>query len=337
MVPDPARFQWLSPLVSFGTALAGSWWLLHSRISRLALDHPNRRSLHAAPVPRIGGLAILAGTLAGVAVASPSWPVGLWVGIGMLLAVGALDDLQGVPVPWRLLAHFVAAGAAAMPLLLDEYGLAVTALVVLATVWMTNAYNFMDGSDGLAGGMTVAGFGFYGVAWWLGGSQSLALASFCVAAAAAAFLLFNFHPARIFMGDAGSVPLGFLAAALGIIGWQRGDWPLWFPALVFSPFVVDATVTLLRRLARGEKAWLAHREHYYQRLVRMGFGHRNTALAEYAVMVAAGAAATWSIGQGPVLQLWVGAAWVVLYGVLMALVDRNWSRHQAIERDSGLP
>jgi UDP-N-acetylmuramyl pentapeptide phosphotransferase/UDP-N-acetylglucosamine-1-phosphate transferase len=94
--------------------------------------------------------------------------------------------------------------------------------------------------------------------------------------AAAVFLKANFHPARIFLGDVGSVPLGFLAGALGALGVYRDLVPVWFPFVVFAPFFVDATVTLLRRMLRGERFWQAHREHYYQRLVQMGWGHRRT-------------------------------------------------------------
>jgi hypothetical protein len=97
------------------------------------------------------------------------------------------------------------------------------------------------------------------------------------------FLLLNFSPARVFMGDAGSVPLGFLAGGIGIAGWRTVSWPAWFPLLVFSPFVVDASVTLARRMfMRRERFWHPHREHYYQRLVRMGWSHRRLALTEYA-------------------------------------------------------
>ncbi len=94
----------------------------------------------------------------------------------------------------------------------------------------------------------------------MGGNAPYALASICVAAAGAAFLLFNFPPARIFMGDAGSIPLGFLAAAVGALGWHDGLWPLWFPVVVFAPFVVDASVTLVRRAVRGERVDLVQRE-----------------------------------------------------------------------------
>lgn len=125
------------------------------------------------------------------------------------------------------------------------------------------------------------------------------------------------------MGDSGSIPLGFLAAAFGMQGWKNGLWPAWFPLLVFSPFVVDATVTLLKRLSRGEKIWQAHREHYYQRLIRMGFGHRNTALAEYALMIAAGTTGLVFLSSASWLPV---MAWIILYLALMVFIDRRWAR-----------
>ena len=120
------------------------------------------------------------------------------------------------------------------------------------------------------------------------------------------------------MGDAGSIPLGFLSAALGILGWRAGHWPLWFPLLVFSPFVVDASLTLARRVLRGERFWQAHRSHYYQRLVQLGWGHRNTALAEYALMAACGGLALWALGQTPAAQWMAVGTAVVAYLVLAA-------------------
>jgi len=129
------------------------------------------------------------------------------------------------------------------------------------------------------------------------------------------------------MGDAGSIPLGFLAAALGLVGWHADHWPLWFPVLVFSPFAVDASITLARRLLRGEAFWRAHRSHYYQRLVQLGWGHRNTALAEYALMAGCGATALWALGQPPTVQ-WAALATIALaYVALAAAVDVAWRRH----------
>jgi UDP-N-acetylmuramyl pentapeptide phosphotransferase/UDP-N-acetylglucosamine-1-phosphate transferase len=207
-----------------------------------------------------------------------------------------------------------------------QQGFAVALALVLLTVWMTNLYNFMDGSDGLAGGMALIGFSFYGAAAWFAGSTEFALVNFSIAAAAAAFLVFNFHPARIFLGDAGSVPLGFLAAALGLIGWLQHDWTWWFPILVFSPFVVDASVTLARRLLQREKVWQAHRDHYYQRLVQLGWGHRKTALAEYALMLACGVLALAALAAPAAMQAGLLAAAAAVYLALLTAIERAWHR-----------
>jgi UDP-N-acetylmuramyl pentapeptide phosphotransferase/UDP-N-acetylglucosamine-1-phosphate transferase len=112
-------------------------------------------------------------------------------------------------------------------------------------------------------------------------------------------------------------------------GWQQDYWSLWFPILVFSPFVADATITLLKRARRGEKLSQAHRNHYYQRLVQMGYGHRNTALAEYALMLLVGASALWGIGLGIYSQIYLLAWWCTIYLCLMIWVDRRWRLHQA--------
>jgi UDP-N-acetylmuramyl pentapeptide phosphotransferase/UDP-N-acetylglucosamine-1-phosphate transferase len=194
---------------------------------------------------------------------------------------------------------------------------------------MANLYNFMDGSDGLAGGMALIGFSIYGAAAWLAGSAEFALVNFSIAAAAAAFLVFNFHPARIFLGDAGAVPLGFLAAALGMIGWLQHDWTWWFPVLVFSPFIVDASVTLARRLLRREKVWQAHRDHYYQRLVQLGWGHAKTAISEYALMLASGLLALAALALPAGLQAVLLAVAAAAYLALIALIERAWRRVSA--------
>jgi UDP-N-acetylmuramyl pentapeptide phosphotransferase/UDP-N-acetylglucosamine-1-phosphate transferase len=197
---------------------------------------------------------------------------------------------------------------------------------------MTNLFNFMDGSDGLAGGMALFGFATYAVAAAVGGAGDLLLVSACLAAAAGAFLVFNFAPARIFMGDVGSVPLGFLAAALGLAGWQRGVWPVWFPLLVFSPFVVDATVTLMRRAWRRERVWQAHREHYYQRMVRSGLGHAGTAWRWYAVMAAACLTSLGALSAPQQIQYLLLMGWVLIYVMAGWRIDRRWS---SVRGDAG--
>jgi UDP-N-acetylmuramyl pentapeptide phosphotransferase/UDP-N-acetylglucosamine-1-phosphate transferase len=252
-------------------------------------------------------------------------PVSLvWLAPAVVLAVlSFVDDLRGLPVTVRFAGQLVVCGAFATWVLADLW-LPWIAVATLVAAWLANLYNFMDGSDGLAGGMAAIGFGASGLAAISAGDVPLAAASFSIVGAASAFLVFNLHPARIFMGDVGSIPLGFLAAAFGLLGWRGGAWPMWFPLLVFSPFVVDATVTLARRLLRGEKVWQAHKEHYYQRLVRMGWGHRRTAFVEYLVMLAAGVSALWAAQRAPSVQAAVLAAWAVLYAFGMVAIDRRW-------------
>jgi UDP-N-acetylmuramyl pentapeptide phosphotransferase/UDP-N-acetylglucosamine-1-phosphate transferase len=298
--------------------------LLLSRLGRFALDQPNERSLHVRPVPRTGGLAILAGTALAAAFAGPhAWLPMLLA--GLLGAISLYDDVRGLRNRARLAMHVVAAAVLVWYLLTPMNPLAMCVLVI-AVVWVTNLYNFMDGADGVAGGMAVIGFGTYAIAAWL--DQHLPLATLCagLAAASAAFLAHNFHPARIFLGDVGSIPLGFLAAALGVLGWRQDVWPLWFPVLVFGPFNADATITLVRRLLRGEKVWRPHRDHYYQRIVRMGLGHRAAALIGYAVMAFCAAAALIGRSQPPLLQAAAFGAATALLAAMAVWVDMRWAR-----------
>lgn len=312
-----------APLTAFTATLLAVWWLTRSG---LALDAPNARSLHRAPVPRTGGIGIHLGVVLAWTLVQPALPAALWLTFGVLLAVSLSDDIHGLPVFLRFAVSVLAAGFLAASLLHEHLGAGGVLIATLAVAWMSHLYNFMDGSDGLAGGMTLFGFAFYGIAAWLAGSTSFALANFSVAAAAAAFLVFNFHPARVFMGDVGSVPLGFLAGALGIMGWIGRDWPWWFPALVFSPFIVDASVTLARRALRRERVWEAHRDHYYQRMVQLGWGHRGTALAGYALMVACGVLGLVAVAAPVSGQVTIMAAVALAYAGMIAGIGRAWTR-----------
>lgn len=297
-------------------------------LSRLALDMPNERSLHGVPTPRTGGLGLFLG-------AAIAWLVtghGALAYLALLTAIVSviflIDDVRSLSVGVRFASQFVAAIGFALvsglqPLLLVP-------VLVLGIVWSMNLYNFMDGANGLAGGMSVIGFGAYALAATAAGAGDLAVASAIVAGAALGFLAWNFDPARIFLGDAGSIPLGFLAAAIGLLGWQQGTWPSWFPLLVFSPFVLDATVTLVRRALRGEKVWEAHKVHYYQRLVGLGWSHRRMALAEYAVMMAAAISAL-LFRDG----VWLSTAtlivmWAAVYAAIAVSIDRRWAERLSV-------
>ena len=313
-----------APLTAFAAALFAVWWLARGRLSALVLDLPNPRSLHESPIPRTGGLGLHAGAQLALAVIAPNLPAALWIAFIVLLLISFWDDLREIPAPWRLAAHLAACGLFVAAVLPGEHGMLPAAVATIGIAWMANLYNFMDGSDGLAGGMALIGFSIYGAAAWLAGSAEFALVNFSIAAAAAAFLVFNFHPARIFLGDAGAVPLGFLAAALGMIGWLQRDWAWWFPVLVFAPFIADASVTLVRRLLRREKVWQAHRDHYYQKLVRLGWGHRKTALAEYGLMLASGLLALAALALPAAMQAVALAAAAGAYLLIMVSIERAW-------------
>ncbi len=311
-----------APLVSVLVTLVLTFMLMMGKVGFIVRDIPNERSLHSSPIPRVGGIALMVGSLCGWALLMPFLAWWIVLPTAGLFALSLLDDIRSLSPQTRLIGHFLAAlvalAGAGVPLLWSLP-------VLLFIVWMTNLYNFMDGSDGLAGGMALFGFGSYGIAAWLGGNEMFALLNFSVAAATLGFLIFNFHPARVFMGDAGSIPLGFLAAVFGVSGWQTGHWPFWFPLLVFSPFAVDATVTLFMRMLRSEKLSQAHRSHYYQRLVQMGWGHRNTALAEYALMALAGMSALWGVGLDAHGQAGLLVWWGAIYAGLLMWIDRRWN------------
>ena len=131
------------------------------------------------------------------------------------------------------------------------------------------------------------------------------------------------------MGDSGAVPLGFLAGAVGLKGWHGELWPLWFPLLVFAPFITDAAVTLARRILRGEPFWLSHRQHYYQRVVLMGASHAQVAAGEAALMLLCAGAAVWVLRQGVSGHAAVFATISALLLILMLVIDVRWKRFVA--------
>ena len=312
---------------TFSLALVLVRLLCTERLARLVVDIPNDRSLHTVPTPRTGGIGLMFGAALGWHLSAGSalpWLVGL---AGLLALVFLIDDVWSLPVLPRFVAQFAA--AIAFVWASGPYHVLLLVPLVLGIVWSSNLYNFMDGANGFAGGMTVFGFAAYAAAASQHGNGDIAGIAAIVAAAAAGFLVWNFDPARIFLGDAGSIPLGFLAATLGVLGWQLGVWPVWFPLLVFSPFAVDATVTLLQRARRGEKLSEAHRSHYYQRLVQSGWSHRRLALSAYALMAAAAASAVLLRAAHPMVVGVALLAWCCLYTALAIVIDGRWARFKS--------
>ncbi len=325
-------------------AAAGLSWQFSRPDSRLyLLDHPNARSLHTLPTPRSGGVAVLTAlVLSGVVTLTYSATLQplLWMLAALfpLAWVSWQDDRGHVNSLWRLLVHLGAGGllcAAELKLTQLSFpggtwalGIGLSwGLSLLFYAWMINLYNFMDGMDGFAGGMAVCGFAT--LAYLGQADEWFSQVCLLITGAAGGFLLCNFPPARIFLGDVGSAPLGLLAAVMLVWAEQRGVFPLWLGVLVFSPFIVDASVTLARRLWRGERVWQAHREHSYQRLVQCGWGHTRTVLCEYVLMLTCAVLAVLLQQQSPLWQ-WLGLLLsVVLYSGLLWTVERyTGSRRQ---------
>jgi UDP-N-acetylmuramyl pentapeptide phosphotransferase/UDP-N-acetylglucosamine-1-phosphate transferase len=244
---------------------------------REILDRPNERSSHRVATPRGGGIAVIGSILLAWVVLAraesvPSGVVGIVLGAALLGAVSWFDDLRGLSPVVRLLpqAAAVAIGILVLP---GPRDLLYLAAIGFLWIWWINLFNFMDGIDGLAGSEAAAigaGLLLFGS---VGAGADPALQAFVAAVTGAAigFLVWNWSPARVFLGDVGSVPLGYVLGFL-LLGWAvRGYWKI---ALILPLyFLADATITIARRLLRGERIWQAHREHFYQQAVRRGLSH----------------------------------------------------------------
>ena len=334
----------LAAVVALAVGAGAAGWLASCGPSRRLVDRPNERSLHDRPVSRAGGVAIFAGVAAGLAtaalagsaafLAAPAPGYG-WVLAGALViaVVSFTDDVRRVSPAVRIVSHLAAAacvvlaGLPAERIVLPGAALhlgpaAGAVFTVLFVAWIVNLYNFMDGMDGFAGGMTAIGFATLAALCAGQGAPGLAAAVLVVAAAALGFLPFNFPPAKMFMGDLGSTLLGYLCAVAMLWAERSASVPLWVSGLVFSPFIVDATVTLARRTVAGERPWRAHRDHFYQRLVRLGWGHRKTVVREYGLMLACACSAVAALRLPPGAQGALLGAWVAAYVVIMFRVAR---------------
>lgn len=301
-------------------------WLASEKSPFKVLDAPNERSLHENPIPKTGGIALLLALFSGwlwelQQFDIPMVFVAIFLAALLVASISFIDDLKELSPLLRITVHAFAAFVLVGSGLTVHNSIAGDLFSFLAIIWMLNLYNFMDGMDGFAGGMTLSGFLFLGLAGFLQGEELFSLLAWMVAAASAGFLFKNFPPAKIFMGDTGSATIGFLAAAFSLWGMRDGIFEIWFPLLVFSPFVVDATITLLRRLLRGEKVWQAHREHYYQRLTLAGWGHRKTVLLEYLLMLAVGSSALVMLHWELMIPYGLGF-WLFVYTLLAYKSDQ---------------
>jgi Fuc2NAc and GlcNAc transferase len=308
-------------------------------LAQAVVDVPNERSLHGAPTPRGGGLAIALAVLAVhawlVRAGLLDLRVGLaWgLGAGLLAVLGWIDDHRSLATALRfgvqtlVVAAVVASGAGPVAEWTPA-GALLSVVAIVGLVWFVNLYNFMDGADGLAGTQAVLTALLLATLALAADQRGPGIALIALGGASAGFLRHNLPPAKIFLGDVGSY---FLGGYLGLYLWQHvlaggSPWP-WL--IVLSPFVIDASLTLASRVVAGERWWAAHRTHAYQRLVTAGCAHGRvvTVFALYGLPLAGMA---WLAQQRPLLGSWFAllayASGVTIWGMIVVVTNRRAAR-----------
>lgn len=322
-------------------------WLRRRAVRTGMIDVPNRRSSHLIPTPRGGGavipvvtgLAAISAWIAGDLRATLA--VALLTGGGAVALSGWLDDRFQLSARPRLVIQLLAsmlivwvasgsAGPGPIPPLLTG------AIVVLGLTWSTNLFNFMDGIDGLAGGQAVFMAATSGVLLWLDGEQDLALIMMTCAAASLGFLAWNWPPAKIFMGDVGSGFLGYFFGAMAIVSVAEGalNVPVWL--ILGAVFIVDSSLTLLRRAMRRERILEPHRTHAYQYAARLLGGHRAVTVGALLInLVWLLPLAIWASGRPDIAWWLLLPAWAPLALVWWLVCRRGEIGNQAVA-DAGL-
>lgn len=303
--------QWL--LVYFLIGVVGTWLARRYAIRQSLIDQPGERRSHAVATPRGGGIAIVIAALVAACALALHRPIdapllaAFAVGLVLVAGIGWLDDHRPLSPWWRLLVHAAAAALLALAVgdVYHSPWLGVCAFI--AAMALTNVWNFMDGINGLAA--TQAAMVAAGLAAIAGGSWGLL--GVAVAVACVGFLPFNFPRARIFLGDVGSGAIGFCLAALVVVAGARLGTRSWLVLLPLSVFLVDASLTLLRRLLRGERWWTPHTQHAYQVWARR-VGHNRVTLA-YAGATAVALVLTFWLASQPGMAFITGitVAWYI--------------------------
>ena len=339
---------WLQFLIPvFASLLLG--WPICSVLRQLRiLDQPNQRSSHVAPTPRGGGIAIILVIAVGSFWIGRSYKehlmwiaplVAVWVGI-----ISLVDDVRGLSAGVRFGSHIAAAlvliwglgftvSVGSMAILAEQLHLPFPLILLLMVFWIvgyTNAFNFMDGINGIAGiQASVGAFAMAAVAGVSIGRWDSApvIVSLVVSGSALGFLPHNFPKARMFMGDVGSAPLGMLLGFLVLWICREHSFQLFIPlAMIHANFILDTSVTLLRRIARGDR-WLdSHREHFYQRLVRAGLSHTAVTSWEGFLLIIASIVSVLVARSSTAVQLGALSIVIFIWGVFFSIAEYIFRR-----------
>jgi len=318
-------------------------WVLTSRVRRYALakgmlDVPNVRSSHTVSTPRGGGLAIvIVLMLSGiVSLFLPDAPIQSLVCLlfaTLAFAVlGWQDDRHDLPVTVRFLIQLLIAALSSLWLFwsmpgwtLSFAGVAILLLSVLWIAWMANLYNFMDGIDGISAVETII-LGATTSYWFaMSGVISIAIICIAVAGAAVGFLRWNWSPAKIFMGDVGSLALGAFFAIIAMIGSSSLNIPFSAFLILYAVYLADSGVTLLHRIVKKEKWWQAHRSHFYQRAVQSGYSHAQVSLGVMVINLLLAVLASLVVAEALDANIALLASLIIL-APLMFLINSRFNR-----------
>lgn len=316
-------------LIVFAFSALMTWVARLYAIHKAILDIPNERSSHQIPTPRAGGLGIILTFILSLVwlgwfnLLDQKLVVALFGGGLAVAAIGFCDDVYHVKPRWRILVHILAAlwavywigGFSSVDI--GEWHFPLhwlgAFLAVFAIVWCINFYNFMDGIDGLAGTEGIFVSLVSGLFLWGSGHFLLAILMWFLAAANAGFIVWNWSPAKIFLGDAGSGFLGFVFGTIGLYTANQGFLEIAFWWILLAVFLCDATFTLLKRICQGKRWYSAHREHAYQDLISQGANHRQVTLGVQAINCCILLPMAYLAYRVPFLSIWlVGMSTVIL-------------------------
>jgi len=346
--------------VSLAVATLATPLVLRVALRRRLYDLPNERKVHARPIPRLGGVAIVIAFFAPVTglllvnagasnalVQTPSHLVGLYIGGFLIAGLGLFDDLKGANALQKLI---VQVGVGALMFALDyridavsnpfggviDLGMLSLPVTLVWFVGVINAVNLIDGLDGLAGGIGLISVTTLFALSMMDDNVLASLLCSCLAGALVGFLFFNFNPARIFMGDTGSLFLGFVLAAFSISTSTKGSTAvaLTVPILALGLPILDTMMAIGRRVRAKRNIFSADQEHIHHRLLRAGFSHRSAVLTLYTVAaVLAAAALVAKAASQPIAGLIVLAAGIVLFVLLRVLMQRRPATDDPFGRD----
>jgi len=322
-------------LLAFTLSMAITFLLIKMPAKFSAVDTPNERSLHESPTPRTGGVAILLSAIITSFIflynqnlnISPS----IIIAGAMIIIISLLDDFRPVKSIVRLVVHIASAVIVVRAGFVIEYinmpwgggnilSILASALTIAFIVWMINLYNFMDGMDGLASGMSIFGFLTFAVIGYLENQHGFSITSLILAVSSMGFLVWNFPPAKIFMGDLGSAVYGYIVAVFVIYAHINNIIPVHISIILFSPFIFDATATLICRIYNREKFWQAHNKHFYQQLVLSGLGHKKVLMYEYVLMIACSILVIAMYDARPLYQIFTILIALFTYVLIAAII-----------------